>query len=60
MKMIVLLKTNTRKEQMDRLIQRLENLGVTVHVSMGESHTILGLVGDTSRIDIDMISPWTP
>jgi len=53
--MIVLLKSNTRKEQMERLIQRLENLGVTVHVSMGESHTILGLVGDTSRIDIDMI-----
>lgn len=53
--MIVLLKHNTRKEQMERLIQRLETLGVTVHVSTGESHTILGLVGDTSRIDIDMI-----
>jgi len=53
--MIVLLKSGTKKEQMERLMNWLKSLGLEIHVSEGEIHTILGLVGDTSKIDIDMI-----
>ena len=53
--MITVLKRNTTEEQRDNLIKWLEDQGVSVHVSVGESVTILGLVGDTSNIDMDML-----
>ena len=53
--MITVLKQNTTKEQRDQLIQWFEEQGVGVHVSEGEFHTILGLIGDTTEIDIDML-----
>ncbi|MDR0219783.1 MAG: 3-deoxy-7-phosphoheptulonate synthase [Lachnospiraceae bacterium] len=49
--MIAVLKPNVTKEQIDNLIAWLTGQGVTVHVSEGESYTILGLIGDTSGID---------
>lgn len=53
--MITVLKRNATEEQRDNLIKWLEDQGVSVHVSVGESVTILGLVGDTSSIDMDML-----
>lgn len=53
--MIVQLKANVRKEQVNQLIAWFRGMGVDVHVSEGSLHTILGLIGDTSRLDIDMI-----
>lgn len=53
--MITVLKRNATEEQRDNLIKWLEDQGVKVHVSVGENVTILGLVGDTSNIDMDMI-----
>ena len=53
--MITVLKRNATDEQRNKLIKWLEEQGVFVHVSVGESVTILGLVGDTSSIDMDML-----
>lgn len=53
--MITVLKRNATDEQRNDLIKWLEEQGVSVHVSVGESVTILGLVGDTSSIDMDML-----
>lgn len=53
--MITVLKRNATDEQRNNLIKWLEEQGVSVHVSVGESVTILGLVGDTSSIDMDML-----
>ena len=53
--MIVQLKANVRKEQVNQLILWFRGMGVDVHVSEGSLQTILGLIGDTSRLDIDMI-----
>ncbi len=54
--MIIALRTNTRKEERDRLISWLESYGVRIHLSEGEYQTVIGLVGDTTRIDTDLIS----
>ena len=54
--MIVVLKQNPNREQLDSLIAWLEDKGITIHTSLGAAHTILGLVGDTSGLDIDLIS----
>lgn len=54
--MIIALKKDTRKEERDHLIQWLESYGVRIHLSEGEYQTVIGLVGDTTRIDTDLIS----
>ncbi len=54
--MIVVLKKNPNPQQLSHLKEWLEKKNLTVHESVGDSHIILGLVGDTSKIDIDLIS----
>ena len=54
--MIIALKKQTRKEERDHLIRWLESYGVRTHISEGEYQTVIGLVGDTTRIDTDLIS----
>jgi 3-deoxy-7-phosphoheptulonate synthase len=54
--MIVFLKHDSDCDQLAGLISWLQDKGVTVHSSLNESHTVLGLEGDTSHIDIDVIS----
>ena len=54
--MIVVLKQNPNPTQLESLIQWLEEKQISVNKSVGMSHTILGLVGDTAAIDPDLIS----
>ncbi|MGL4763009.1 MAG: 3-deoxy-7-phosphoheptulonate synthase [Sarcina sp.] len=49
--MIVILKPKTEELEVKKLITKIQNLGVDVQVVNGEGKNILGLVGDTSRID---------
>jgi len=53
--MIIILQGNADKQQLEALTRWVENQGVQVHQSEGSHQTILGLVGDTSHIDIDLI-----
>lgn len=53
--MIVILKQEARQEQIDKLTAFFTQMGLKIHLSQGEHSTIMGLVGDTSRIDEDMI-----
>ena len=54
--MIIVLKPNTQKEQKDKLIDWLKDMGLGVHVSEGQFRTVLGLIGDTADVDMDLIS----
>ncbi len=53
--MVVILKENPNPSQLKNLVEWLRSMGVTVHITEGQQQTILGLVGDTSQIDIDLI-----
>ncbi len=53
--MIVILKENPEASQLKNLTTWLETQGITIHSSKGLHQTILGLVGDTSKIDISLI-----
>ena len=53
--MIAVLKQGTTLEQTEHLINWLKNMSLDVHVSHGQEVTILGLVGDTSRVDIELL-----
>ncbi len=54
--MIAVLKHGTTQEQTDHLIQWLKRMNLDVHVSQGEEITILGLIGDTSRVDMELLN----
>ena len=54
--MIVILKHDHNRDQLDSLISWLQEKGIVVHASVGEGSTILGLVGDTSKLDMDLIA----
>lgn len=53
--MIVVLKQGVAEEKRDQLMNWLKNLGLQIHLSVGEYQTVLGLVGDTSRVDMDLV-----
>lgn len=53
--MIVIIKQNIEKQRVDNLISNFEKMGLSCHYSEGQHTTLLGIIGDTSRIDIDAI-----
>ena len=54
--MIAVLKRGITTEQQEHLINWLKNMNLDVHVSTGQEFTVLGLVGDTTRVDIDLLN----
>ena len=54
--MIVVLKQGVTEAKRDQLINWLQDLGLRIHLSVGEYQTVLGLVGDTSQVDMDLVS----
>ena len=53
--MIAVLRQGVTKQQRDGLIEWFEHMGLSVHVSEGEYQCILGLIGDTSKVDINLL-----
>ena len=54
--MITVLKKGTTQAQMEQLIAWLRSQELDVHISHGQDYTILGLIGDTSKLDMELIS----
>ena len=53
--MIAIIRQGTSKEQIEKLTHWIEAQGLSVHLSSGEFTTIVGLIGDTSKIDEDLL-----
>ncbi len=53
--MIVVLRNDASRQQMDNLISWIKGQNVGVHISKGEYQTVLGLIGDTAKIDTDLL-----
>jgi 3-deoxy-7-phosphoheptulonate synthase len=54
--MIAILKHGTTPAQTQHLIDWLGRMNLDVHVSEGSEVTVLGLIGDTSRVDMELLS----
>ena len=54
--MIVILKHGVDKEMRTPLIDWLQSQNLGVHISEGDFQTVLGLIGDTSHVDMDLIA----
>lgn len=53
--MVAVIKENVPQEKIEYLVDWLREKGLEVHISRGERQSVLGLVGDTSDIDMDML-----
>ena len=53
--MIIVFKPKTKDNDLNRVIEKVENLGLKTHISKGEETTIVGLIGDTTKVDARMI-----
>ena len=54
--MIVVIKNDSNPKQMDNLVKWIKNQGLRINLSKGENTTVMGLIGDTSKVDIDLLS----
>ncbi len=53
--MIAVLKNGTTDAQIENLTGWLRSQGLDVHLSKGATHTVVGLVGDTAKIDAELL-----
>jgi len=53
--MIAVLKHGTTLNQRQHLVDWLKNMNLDVHISEGAEVTVLGLIGDTSRVDMELL-----
>ena len=53
--MIAILKNETTDEQTAHLVSWLKQMNLDVHISKGAEMTVLGLIGDTSRVDMELL-----
>ena len=49
--MILVLKPGVENDQKEELLRHIEAIGLKSHVSVGDETTIIGLVGDTSKVN---------
>ena len=53
--MIIILKKNANEQKVNQLIEQLKAKGLEIHESQGVQTRLLGLVGDTTQVDIENI-----
>ncbi len=54
--MIAVLKSGTTDRQIENLSDWLKAQGLGVHISKGSLHTVIGLIGDTAKIDEELLA----
>src|SRR3954454_20707686 len=48
--MMIVMKEDATREQIDSIVKRVESVGAHAHVSEGELLTVIGAIGDRERI----------
>jgi 3-deoxy-7-phosphoheptulonate synthase len=54
--MIIVLKPRSTEEQIDHVLDRIRELGLKPHLSRGEHRTIIGVIGDESKLQVEPLS----
>lgn len=50
---IIVLKTDATEDEIKHVVKKLESRGLKAHVSQGTERTIIGVIGDTSKVTED-------
>ena len=53
--MIAVIKPSATESQRNNLVEWIRGQGIDVHISEGHDYTVIGLIGDTAKIDMDLI-----
>lgn len=54
--MIIVLKPESTQEQIDHVLERINELGFTPHISRGAQRTIVGVIGDEKKLEAEPLS----
>ena len=54
--MIAVLKNTATDSQIESIVEWIRSVGLDVHISRGEYQIVLGLIGDTAKIDGDLLA----
>src|SRR4051812_26381399 len=54
--MIIVLRPDSTSEQIDHILERITDLGFTPHLSRGELRTIIGVIGDEDKLQVEPLS----
>ncbi|MBQ4550703.1 MAG: 3-deoxy-7-phosphoheptulonate synthase [Oscillospiraceae bacterium] len=54
--MIAVLKHGTTPAQLENLVAWLGRMNLDIHITEGAEDTVLGLIGDTSRVDMELLA----
>jgi 3-deoxy-7-phosphoheptulonate synthase len=54
--MIIVLRPNSTTEQIDHILERIQDLGFKPHVSRGELRTIIGVIGDENKLQVEPLA----
>ena len=54
--MILVLRTDATRPQIDHILDRIRELGFKAHLSQGELRTIIGVIGDENKLQAEPLS----
>ena len=54
--MIIVMKQDAAKDDVTKIVAKIENAGLKTHLSVGEEVTIVGVIGDKTKLDVDAIA----
>jgi 3-deoxy-7-phosphoheptulonate synthase len=54
--MIIVLRPDSTAEQIDHILERIRDLGFKPHLSRGELRTIIGVIGDEDKLQVEPLS----
>ncbi|MBV9124263.1 MAG: 3-deoxy-7-phosphoheptulonate synthase [Planctomycetes bacterium] len=54
--MILVLRPNTTSQQIDHILERIQELGFTPHLSQGKLRTIVGIIGDENKLQAEPLA----
>src|SRR5690348_18499445 len=54
--MIIVLRPHSTPEQIEHILERIKELGFKAHLSQGELRTIVGVIGDETKLQAEPLS----
>jgi 3-deoxy-7-phosphoheptulonate synthase len=54
--MIIVLQPRTTEEQLQHVLERISELGLKPHLSRGEQRTIIGVIGDEDKLQVEPLA----
>jgi 3-deoxy-7-phosphoheptulonate synthase len=53
--MLIVMRTDATQDEVQQVLEKVEELGLTPHLSQGVERTVIGVVGDSRNIQLDLV-----